>query len=66
MDTKNKYLGFKDLLKLAEQLAPSQGFYGRLLNELEQMNKDDRKELNKLIRKQKLLTPVDLINYIEG
>lgn len=65
-DINSKFLGLADLEALASTLAHSQGFYGRLLQQLKQLDKEDRQKLNDTIKKQRLTDTLDLILWIEG
>lgn len=55
-----------DLFDLCKSLAQSQGFYGRLLCELNEMCEDDLHELDTVIRAANLQTSLDLILWLEG
>jgi hypothetical protein len=54
----------EEILNTFRMLAKSQGFYGRLLNEIE--NADNRDEILENLEKQNFSDPVDLILAIEG
>lgn len=55
----------KDLFELCEELRFSQGFYGRLLNTLNEMSEQDLHELDLQIQNANLQTPLDLILWLE-
>lgn len=59
-------LGFKDLYELCESLSHSQGFYGRLLANLQELNEEEIAELDEQIKAQNLNTELDLIFWLEG
>lgn len=63
---KTRFLGLKDLENLCREFAKSQGFYGRLLENLQDLTKEDRQQLNKEIKRQKLTTDLDLILWVES
>ena len=54
-----------DLFELCEQLRYSQGFYGRLLHQLNEMCEDDLHELDLQIQNANLQTSLDLILWLE-
>ena len=54
-----------DLFDLCNTLKYSQGFYGRLLRELEQMDELRLHELDLQIRQANLQTSLDLILWLE-
>lgn len=56
------------ILETIEKLSRSQGLYGRILRDLEEMQKNDPdtyKETIELLEKQDFKTELDLILYIE-
>lgn len=56
------------ILEIIEKLSHSQGLYGRILRDLEEMQKNDPdtyKETIELLEKQDFKTELDLILYIE-
>ena len=55
----------KDLFDLCEQLKYSQGFYGRLLAQLNEMCEEDLHELDLQIQNANLQTSLDLILWLE-
>ena len=54
-----------DLFELCQTLAQSQGFYGRLLRQLNEMCEDDLHELDLQIKNANLQTSLDLILWLE-
>lgn len=48
-----------------EMLAQSQGFYGRLLRNIDEMDKEDREKVWSDLESQNFKDVVDLILYIE-
>lgn len=58
-----------EILAVIKSLAGSQGFYGRLLNaieEIEQQDADRYNELVKTLEAQNFNDPVDFVMYIES
>lgn len=55
----------KDLFDLCEQLKYSQGFYGRLLRRLNEMDEIELADLNIAIQNANLQTSLDLILWLE-
>lgn len=66
VEINTKFLGIKDLEDLCKTLAKSQGFYGRLLANLQELDKEQRKELNTQIKKQRFTDTLDLILWLES
>ena len=58
-------LGFEDLYELCAELSHSQGFYGRLLANLQELNEDEIAELDERLKEQNLETILDLIRWLE-
>ena len=54
-----------DLFELCQTLAQSQGFYCRLLQQLNDMCEDDLHELDLQIKNANLQTSLDLILWLE-
>lgn len=61
-----KYLGFNDLYSLVGSLATSQGFYFRLFRELQEIDNEQKEELDNTIKQQKFTNEIDLILWIEN
>lgn len=55
----------KDLFDLCEELRFSQGFYGRLLNALNELDEFQLHELDLQIKNANLQTSLDLILWLE-
>lgn len=55
----------KDLFDLCETMKYSQGFYGRLLRQLNEMDDIELADLNTVIQSANLQTPLDLILWLE-
>lgn len=55
----------KDLFELCEELSRSQGFYGRLLNTLNELDEFQLHELDLQIKNANLQTSLDLIIWLE-
>lgn len=55
----------KDLFDLCEELRFSQGFYGRLLERLKEMDDIELADLNAVIQSANLQTSLDLILWLE-
>ena len=55
-----------DLIKLCKKLAPSQGFYGRLLEKLENMDEQDLSDIDSAMQSANLKDELDIIMWLEG
>ena len=55
-----------DLIKLCKKLAPSQGFYGRLLEKLENMDEQDLLDIDSAMQSANLQDELDIIMWLEG
>ena len=55
-----------DLIKLCKKLAPSQGFYGRLLEKLENMDEQDLSDIDSAMQGANLKDDLDIILWLEG
>ena len=55
-----------DLIKLCKELAPSQGFYGRLLEKLENMDEGELADLDYSMQSANLQDEIDMIMWLEG
>ena len=55
-----------DLIKLCKKLAPSQGFYRRLLEELENMDEGELADLDYSMQQANLQDEIDMIMWLEG
>jgi hypothetical protein len=57
----------KQIIQLFKDLARSQGFYGRLLAQLQDIRSNDIEKFDEIMQEfSKYETPVDLIMAIEG
>ena len=56
----------EEILNTFRQLAKGQGFYGSLLNRLEEADEESREAFLKELEEQNFKDPVDLILYIEA
>ena len=65
-NTNTKFLGLADLEALAQTLATSQGFYGRLLANLQELDTDERQELDETIKARHFTDTLDLIFWLEA
>ena len=64
-----KAMNIEEVVDIIEMLADSQGFYGRLLEEILYIEENDplKYEIFKtVIEKQELETPVDVVMFFEG
>ena len=64
-----KAMNIEEVVNVIEMLADSQGFYGRLLEEILYIEENDplKYEIFKtVIEKQELETPVDVVMFFEG
>ena len=59
-------MGVKDLFDLCRKLAPSQGFYGRLLAQLEEMDENDLDLVDQDMKEANLKDELDIIMWLEG
>ena len=55
-----------EIRKVFEMLALSQGFYGRLLRDIDSLEEEAREELWESLEKQNFKDAVDVILYIES
>ena len=58
-------MGFKDLYDLCDELRFSQGFYGRLFRQLQEMSDEDIVILDEEMKRQKLKDKLDIILWLE-
>lgn len=59
-------MGVADLILLCKQLAQSQGFYGRLLRQLQEADDDALNEIDKTMLKHKFKDTLDVVLWLEG
>ena len=57
---------FEQLLGLIETLSHSQGFYGRLLQTIRELDNDSLEELKELWESKNFKDEIDFIMYLEG
>lgn len=55
-----------EIMEWIKKLAASQGFYGRLLQAINDMDNNDKNAFFEHLEAQNFTGPVDLIMYIEG
>ena len=55
-----------DLIELCKKLAGSQGFYGRLLRDLNEMDEDALAEIDEAMQGANLSDELDIIMWLEG
>lgn len=66
MKNKQKFLKFKDLYELANELRFSNGAYERLFRELQETPKETQKTITEQLKKVKITTELGLILWIEN
>ena len=54
-----------EILNTIKQLAQSQGYYGRLLNNISELNNEQKDKLFTYLEEQKFNDPVDLVLFFE-
>ena len=54
------------IIEWIKKLAASQGYYGRLLQAINDMDNNDRDALLSHLEAQNFAGPIDLVMYIEG
>lgn len=62
---KEKFMTFEKVLEIVRELSYSQGFYGRLLRNMQEMDEEQRKELEEDFEYNKVKDSMDLIFYFE-
>lgn len=62
---KEKFMTFEKALEIVRKLSYSQGFYGRLLRNMQEMDEEQRKELEEDFEYNKVKDSMDLIFYFE-
>lgn len=66
MENKEKeFMTFEKALEVVRELSSSQGFYGRLLQNMEDMTEDEKAELEQDLEHNKVKDRMDLIFYFE-
>ena len=61
-----KYLSLEDVIRLITTLSHSQGFYGRLLRDINEMDEEGIEKLRKVIKEKKFKDNIEFILWIEG
>jgi hypothetical protein len=56
----------EQIIEVIKDLAKSQGFYGRLLNDIENMSDGEFAYFKEVLEEQNFKDAVDLIIYLEG
>ena len=62
---KEKFMSFKKALEIVRELSYSQGFYGRLLRNMQEITEEERQEFEEDLAFNKVKTDLDLIFYFE-
>lgn len=62
---KEKFMSFKYAYAVVRELAKSQGFYCRILMNMEKMTEEERQEFEEDLAFNKVKTDLDLIFYFE-
>jgi len=55
-----------EILKLIEDLSHSQGFYGRMLQAIKELDEDERDRLWEALERENFKDSLDFILYVEG
>ena len=55
-----------EILKLIESLSSSQGFYGRMLQAIKELDEDERERLWEALERENFKDNLDFIFYVEG
>lgn len=55
-----------EIMQTIKQLSKAQGYYGRLYNQLLNMNREEFKKVMTILEAQKFKDSVDLVIYLEG
>ena len=66
---KNKYMTMEDIIKFIENMAKSQGYYGRLLLDLNELKENEPEEYNKVKKfweNCKFKDELDFVFFVEG
>jgi hypothetical protein len=59
-------MSFIEMKKVVSMLSQSQGYYGRLLRQLEVLDEDEIEDIEVWLKDKNVKTPLDLILAIEG
>ena len=65
METKN-FMNGNQAIEIIKSLSKSQGFYGRLLIQIEEFTKEQLEDFNRIIENAKLTDSVDLVLFLES
>ena len=57
---------FDDVINVIAELSNSQGFYGRLLRDISEMDDDEFEELEHIIESQNFTSALDVVMFFEG
>lgn len=57
---------FEEILEVIKALSKSQGYYGRLLRNIENMNKHELETIKKELERKNFKDSLDLILYLEN
>lgn len=57
---------FDDVINVLAGLSNSQGFYGRLLRDISEMDDDEFAELEYIIESQNFTSAIDVVMFFEG
>lgn len=57
---------FEEVMLLIKNLAKSQGFYGRMLNAIEDMDANALKKFKKFIEENNFKDSVEFVMFVEG
>lgn len=57
---------FDDVINVLAKLSNSQGFYGRLLRDISEMDDDEFEELEHIIESQNFTSVLDVVMFFEG
>ena len=61
-----EYLDFNDFYNLITSLATQQGFYARLLENIDDLEENELEELKQEIEKQKFKDKLDIVLWLES
>ena len=62
---KNGYLDFDDFMTFISTMAYSQGFYGRLKRDIEELDNAELEELKEEIEDKKFTDTLDIVYWLE-
>lgn len=61
-----EYLTYENFIDVIRSLSGSQGSYGRLLRQIEELDEDKIEQLREVVEAQKFRDAVDVVMWIEG